>query len=185
MNCMRVTPNRPLRYAVNKLDSPPTRLVAIMFCATGSPIRDSLRCSRSMKLGIHSAPDRVSIGSTVGASSSNRPPPAHPGVDHQARELFDGGPRGRCRRKGHHRARADIVVDGAHEFVTVGEAFIEIALGERGLSAHGTNGQRRSPVGAEQLDTGGDEVVSTYGDTALQRYSGPAAPSLTGLHFSS
>ncbi|CNH25915.1 Uncharacterised protein [Mycobacterium tuberculosis] len=58
---------------MNRLVSPPIRLVAIIFCSTGSSIRDSLRCNSSMKLGIHSAPDRVSTGSTVGASSSTRP----------------------------------------------------------------------------------------------------------------
>ncbi|CFS36341.1 Uncharacterised protein [Mycobacterium tuberculosis] len=36
-------------------------------------MRDNLRCSNSMKLGIHSAPDRVRAGSTAGASNSTRP----------------------------------------------------------------------------------------------------------------
>ena len=51
-------------------------------------MRVSLRCSRSMKLGIHSAPDRVSTGSTAGASSSTRPRDRV--VDHQRDEPLDG-----------------------------------------------------------------------------------------------
>src|ERR1700739_1565564 len=171
MNWLRVAPSCPLRYAVKRLDRPPTRLVASIFCSTGSPIRDSLRCSKSMKLGIHSAPDWVRIGSTAGV------------VDHQLDELFDGFARGFSRSQGLHGPRADIVIDGTHEFVTVGKAFVEVAFRERGLAAHRTDGQRGPTLTAEQLHAGGDEIVAAEGEGALPGDAGPTAPALTGLHI--
>ena len=56
-----------MKSAVNA----PSRLVAAMCWVTGSVIAVmvvSVRCSMSMKLGIHSAPERVRTGSTVGAT---------------------------------------------------------------------------------------------------------------------
>ena len=44
-----------------------------MFWIAGSVILVSLRCSSPMKLGIHSAPDRMRTGSASGARSSTRP----------------------------------------------------------------------------------------------------------------
>jgi hypothetical protein len=63
-------------------------------------------------------------------------------VDHQRDEPFDGVARiGRRLERRHGRA-AHVVVHGAHEFVTVGEAFVEIAFGEARGPAHRAHGQR-------------------------------------------
>ena len=101
-----------------------------MACTAGSVMRVSLCCSSSMKLGIQSAPDRVSTGSTAGASSSTRPRVGSSTISATNRSTAS-------------RAvvddvsvdialRADVVVDGPDEFVAVREAFVEVALGEPG-----------------------------------------------------
>ena len=65
----------------------------------------------------------------------------------------------------------------------VGEAFIEVALGQGRLAADGTYGQRRPVLPAEQLHAGGDQIFPTYGVAIFQRDAGPAASFLTGLHI--
>jgi hypothetical protein len=110
-----------------------------------------------MKLGIHSAPERDEA------------------LDRVARRF-----RGHQRR---HRLRAHIVVDRADELVAVGEALVEVALGQTCRAADRTHGQRGPGLAAQRLDAGGDEFVAAQDLAVLQRNARPSAPSLTGRHI--
>ncbi len=134
-----------------------------------------------MKLGIHSAPERVSTGSTAGASNSTRPRTGSSTII--ADELLDGLPWRLRRRQGRHRPSADVVVDRANEVLAVGEALVEVALGQVGPAADGAHRECRSGFAAEQLYAGGDQGVAAQRVAIFQGDARPASPSLTRLHF--
>ena len=134
-----------------------------------------------MKLGIHSAPERVSTGSTSGASSSTRPRAGSSTISATnrstaSRAVVDDVSVDIAR-------RADIVVDRANELVAVGEALVEVALGQPGRAADRAHGQPRAAFAAQQRHAGGDQFVAAQHLAVLQGNAGPAAPSLTGRHI--
>ena len=95
-----------------------------------------------MKLGIHSAPDFASTGSRSVRSGA---PAADRVVDHQGDEPFDRVAWGVRRGQGCHGRAAYVVVHGADELVAIGEALVEVALGQARLPADGADGQRDRP----------------------------------------
>ena len=164
-----------MNSAVNAPISP----VATMFCMVGSPMVVSFRCSRPMNVGIHSAPERTSTGSTSGpAAGRDRAPDRRPSTRRTVPP-----PRAGCLpTSAGHRAAADVVVHRPDELVTVAEAFVEVALGQAGLAAHRPNGQCGAARSAEQRDPA--TINSSRRRTWRSRRGNtrPAAPSLTRGH---
>jgi hypothetical protein len=99
-----------------------------------------------MKLGIHAA---GSGQHRFDARRQQQYAPAGGVVDHQRDEAFHRVTRGVRRHQRRHRPSADVVVDRPDELVAVGEALVEVALGQPGLTAHRAHGQGR-PAGAAQ-----------------------------------
>jgi hypothetical protein len=76
-----------------------------------------------------------------------------------------------------------VVIDGADELIAVGEALVEVALGEARGAACGPHRECGSSFVSEKCHAGGEEFVAPTGLTVLEWNAGPTASSLTCSHI--